>query len=146
MEIEETETKTGMAKFNMDNLLTRGVEVDHKAVLEQTAKVLDQFRHSQLPVQDEGLLTQLKTDIADSSSLEEIVAKVSAFPGALVEMTRVVEDGSFEELVLVSRAQGALSGGCEEYDVHIPRHRYSNQLCGQDLAPTAACCHLNPFR
>ena len=94
--------------FNMDNLLTRGVELDHKGVLEQTAKVLDAFRQSPAPPHDEVRLAQLKASIAEASSIEEIVAKVSHCPEAMKEMARVVEDGSYDELLLVSSTEGAL--------------------------------------
>ena len=109
MNSEESQTvgsKSG--KFNMDNLVTRGVVLDHKSVLEQTARVLDEFRQSRPTSAHDGTrLTELKAVIAEATSVEDIVAKISLYPEALVELGRVVQDGSFEELLLISRAEGA---------------------------------------
>ena len=94
-------------KFNMDNLVTRGVELDHKSVLEQTARILDEFRQSRPSSAQDTRLAELKAVIAEAFSVEDIVTRLSKYPEALIEMGRVVQDGSFDELLLISRAEGA---------------------------------------
>ena len=112
MDVEDSEEqKAGgskWGKFDMNNLLTNGIEVDHKERLQQTARVLDEFRQRRGEVHDEGQLLQLKTLISSADSFQDIVAIMSSFPEALEEMSRVVQDSSFEELLFLSRAEGRL--------------------------------------
>ena len=95
-------------KFDMNNLLTNGVDVDHKERLQQTAKVLDEFRQRRGAAHDEGRLLELKTAISSATSIQDVVAAMSSFPEALEEMSRVVQDSCFEELLFISRAEGRL--------------------------------------
>ena len=95
-------------KFDMNNLLTNGVDVDHKERLQQTAKVLDEFRQRRGAAHDEGRLLELKTAISSATSIQDVVAVLSSFPEALEEMSRVVQDSCFEELLFISRAEGRL--------------------------------------
>ena len=93
-------------KFDMTNLLTSGEQLNHKVRLQETAKVLDRFRQSSGTQPDEAEVMQLKALIPQAETVADIVAMVSSFPTAIEEMSRVVQDCCFDEILLLSRAEG----------------------------------------
>ena len=95
-------------KFDMSNLVTSGEEIDHKARLQETARVLDQFRHCPGSQTGDAEVLQLKQLIPQAKSVSDIVTMISSLPTTMEEMSKVVQERCFHEVLLLSRAEGRL--------------------------------------
>ena len=84
-----------------------GLKVDHLKDLRSAAKVLDEMRREQthVDIQEKLNFLELKLNVANSNTLEELVSRLGTSDEALRLMARVVEDRVLEELLSLNTAE-----------------------------------------
>lgn len=98
-----------VSRFNLENLIKSGVQLDDRKILEETAAHLDVFRLRLDEPEFEGArLAELRLNLSGAVSLQEMVMLVSSMEGGVQTMGRVVEDHCLQELLTLSAAEGDL--------------------------------------
>ena len=106
---EEPARTAGGSKFNAANLLRAGVKLDHKAVLQEAAGILDNLRLLKEDPQFEAAkLAELKIQLDNETTLAGMVDVLGGCEEALLQMGRVIEDRALEEMLSLSSTEGPL--------------------------------------
>ena len=93
------------SRFDVRKLMTGGIKVEHLQDLKAAAKMLDELRRGHNDNEELLDLTELKLNVSNAKTLEEMVAKLGTSEEALRMMARVVEDRVLEELLTLSAAE-----------------------------------------
>ena len=96
-------------RFNVRNLLTDGVKVNHRKDLQLAAEMLDELRRSNDDIQSEVSLSEMKVNLSTSKSIEEMVKVLGTNEDAITAMGQVIEDRVLEELLTLSAGESQIT-------------------------------------
>ena len=96
----------GGGRFDVRNLLSDGVKVEHLKDLRSAARLLDEIRQQGGDeVESELDLAEKKMELANAKSMQEMVSMLGTSEEALRAMASVVEDRALEELLTLSSGE-----------------------------------------
>ena len=96
----------GGGRFDVRNLLSDGVKVEHLKDLRSAARLLDEIRQQGGDeVESELDLAEKKMELANAKSMQEMVSLLGTSEEALKAMASVVEDRALEELLTLSSGE-----------------------------------------
>lgn len=96
----------GGGRFDVRNLLSDGVKVEHLKDLRSAARLLDEIRQQGGDeVESELDLAEKKMELANAKSMQEMVKLLGTSEEALKAMASVVEDRALEELLTLSSGE-----------------------------------------
>lgn len=97
------------SRFDVRNLLTEGVKVNHLKDLKSAARMLDELRSANDDGVEENLdLVEMKLNLSTSKTIEEMVSKLGTSEEALRAMASVVENRVLEELLTLSSGESKI--------------------------------------
>ena len=96
----------GGGRFDVRNLLSDGVKVEHLKDLRSAARLLDEIsQQGGDEVESELDLAEKKMELANAKSMQEMVKLLGTSEEALKAMASVVEDRALEELLTLSSGE-----------------------------------------
>ena len=98
-----------VSNFTFENLVKSGVQLDDRKILEETAAELDALRLGvEQPEVGEVQLAEVRRQLLNSKSLEDMVVAIGSCPEGRVAMTRAVSEHFLQELLTLSSMEGPL--------------------------------------